>query len=567
MNRGSNNKQQLNEAVNPFAAIIKFLSSLLGAFVGTALSFTRVFGKENGQAIAQNVENVEKTSIKAIQRSKTENKEEAIQQIKVIKRNYEQKIIAIPNQNNPKEEIKRATQVFQQEIKQVLDRAEVPVEDARVVLQSTSKVTESVTTSEPVSEEESKKELLELIKNNIESEEAKLAMIECLFGSFSRDNDIRQKNLEKIKSIKESKIPSIINKFNLALASIKENNVFKRDKTKEIFDIQDEEKIIDIFIKAKVTNDKKNFASYYDTVNSIFNQDETKTQEPILVPKKEKPETQKTNDNSYENMSIKDLVNSNIREEFTQYLNLSDEDLYKKMREIGVLFLQPFKIGSLRFIPVGKKQVQDGRFKGQYEAGCLIFQHKQVVPPVTTLFERIYKQSVSDKEKNTKWAKVIRLPVFKNSIVETEQGTIDLEDWNTDKGDVELVENPKTTVTTTPQADTLKNQSLKELNKGNKFMDINKLRLLIIEQRAEMAINPSQPPMDMTGEPDYEGGMARNELKTAARDAMALVEKLKESDQLPAWCQSKITMASEYIQTVKEYLESEMDDGSQEEQY
>jgi hypothetical protein len=98
-------------------------------------------------------------------------------------------------------------------------------------------------------------------------------------------------------------------------------------------------------------------------------------------------------------------------------------------------------------------------------------------------------------------------------------------------------------------------------------MNINKLRLLIVEQRAEMAMNPSQPPMDMTGEPDYEGGMARNELKTAARDAMALVEKLKESDQLPAWCQSKITMASEYIQTVKEYLESEMDDGSQEEQY
>ncbi len=89
-------------------------------------------------------------------------------------------------------------------------------------------------------------------------------------------------------------------------------------------------------------------------------------------------------------------------------------------------------------------------------------------------------------------------------------------------------------------------------------MNIKKLKLLIVEQRAEMAMQ-SQPPMDMTGEPDYEGGMARNELKTAARDAMALVDRLKESDQLPAWCQSKITMASEYIQTVKEYLESEVD--------
>jgi len=94
-------------------------------------------------------------------------------------------------------------------------------------------------------------------------------------------------------------------------------------------------------------------------------------------------------------------------------------------------------------------------------------------------------------------------------------------------------------------------------------MNINQLRLLIVEQRAEMAMT-SAPPPDMTGEPDYEGGMAKNELKTAARDAMALVQKLQESDQLPAWCQSKITLASEYIQTVKEYLESEVDDGSQE---
>ncbi len=81
----------------------------------------------------------------------------------------------------------------------------------------------------------------------------------------------------------------------------------------------------------------------------------------------------------------------------------------------------------------------------------------------------------------------------------------------------------------------------------------NKKTKNIFEQLEAMA----DVPKDLTGEPDYEGGMARNELKTAARDAMSLVQKLKESDQLPAWCQSKITMASEYIQTVKEFLESE----------
>jgi hypothetical protein len=99
---------------------------------------------------------------------------------------------------------------------------------------------------------------------------------------------------------------------------------------------------------------------------------------------------------------------------------------------------------------------------------------------------------------------------------------------------------------------------------GENMSSLNKLRVLIIEQRAEMAMN-SQPPPDITGEPDYEGDMARNELKTAARDAMALVQRLQESDQLPAWCQSKITLASEYIQTVKEYLESEVSDEESEE--
>lgn len=93
---------------------------------------------------------------------------------------------------------------------------------------------------------------------------------------------------------------------------------------------------------------------------------------------------------------------------------------------------------------------------------------------------------------------------------------------------------------------------------------LNKLlKVLITEQVAELDSQPAPP--DMVGEPDYEGGMARNELKTAARDAMALVQRLQESDQLPAWCQSKITLASEYIQTVKEFLESEVSDEEPEE--
>ena len=66
-----------------------------------------------------------------------------------------------------------------------------------------------------------------------------------------------------------------------------------------------------------------------------------------------------------------------------------------------------------------------------------------------------------------------------------------------------------------------------------------------------------QPPPDMFGEPDYEGGMARNELLNAAEQAAHLVSMLKESDQLPAWCQSKISLASDYIKAVHDYLMAE----------
>jgi hypothetical protein len=75
----------------------------------------------------------------------------------------------------------------------------------------------------------------------------------------------------------------------------------------------------------------------------------------------------------------------------------------------------------------------------------------------------------------------------------------------------------------------------------------------------EMVMQAMQdaPPPDKFGEPDYEGGMARNELLNAAEQAAHLVQMMKESDQLPAWCQSKITLASDYIKTVHDYLMAE----------
>jgi hypothetical protein len=62
------------------------------------------------------------------------------------------------------------------------------------------------------------------------------------------------------------------------------------------------------------------------------------------------------------------------------------------------------------------------------------------------------------------------------------------------------------------------------------------------------------PPPDMLGDPDYEGEMARVELHRASKYACELVDMLKNTDQLPAWVQSKITKASDYLTAARNYL-------------
>jgi hypothetical protein len=56
----------------------------------------------------------------------------------------------------------------------------------------------------------------------------------------------------------------------------------------------------------------------------------------------------------------------------------------------------------------------------------------------------------------------------------------------------------------------------------------------------------------------YEGDMALNQLKTLVRCAEMIEDMLKPDTDLPEWVQSKITLATDYIQTAADYLYSEM---------
>jgi hypothetical protein len=62
-----------------------------------------------------------------------------------------------------------------------------------------------------------------------------------------------------------------------------------------------------------------------------------------------------------------------------------------------------------------------------------------------------------------------------------------------------------------------------------------------------------------SGEYDYEGDMAKNQLRTIIRNAQMLHDMLDDQTNLPEWVQNKITLAKEYTQSAAQYLSSEKD--------
>ena len=63
------------------------------------------------------------------------------------------------------------------------------------------------------------------------------------------------------------------------------------------------------------------------------------------------------------------------------------------------------------------------------------------------------------------------------------------------------------------------------------------------------------------GEYDFEGQMARTQLQTTMRNCKDLIDMVKDDDNMPEWVQSKITLAQDYITTVRDYLQSKQELG------
>lgn len=67
------------------------------------------------------------------------------------------------------------------------------------------------------------------------------------------------------------------------------------------------------------------------------------------------------------------------------------------------------------------------------------------------------------------------------------------------------------------------------------------------------------------GEYDFEGEMAKIQLKAMIDQAKDLVDMFEDDENLPEWCQNKITKAADYIKDVYSYMEGLESDEDEEE--
>jgi len=65
------------------------------------------------------------------------------------------------------------------------------------------------------------------------------------------------------------------------------------------------------------------------------------------------------------------------------------------------------------------------------------------------------------------------------------------------------------------------------------------------------------------GEYDYEGQMARTQLQTTMRNCKDLIDMIEDDENMPEWVQSKITLAQDYITTVRDYMQSKEELGEE----
>ena len=105
---------------------------------------------------------------------------------------------------------------------------------------------------------------------------------------------------------------------------------------------------------------------------------------------------------------------------------------------------------------------------------------------------------------------------------------------------------------------TIKKQLRKQLRKPEDLVSITRVtkgdKIAVFRDRIKENDDKD------ASEYDQEGDMAKGQLRTMMSAAKELEKMLGDDDNLPEWVQSKITKATDYIDSVRDYLKSERDD-------
>jgi hypothetical protein len=65
---------------------------------------------------------------------------------------------------------------------------------------------------------------------------------------------------------------------------------------------------------------------------------------------------------------------------------------------------------------------------------------------------------------------------------------------------------------------------------------------------------------------DHEGRMAKSELRDMIKNGLILYKLIGKDDELPGWASSYITLASDYMHSVMEFMVEEKQSGGQDEE-
>jgi len=111
---------------------------------------------------------------------------------------------------------------------------------------------------------------------------------------------------------------------------------------------------------------------------------------------------------------------------------------------------------------------------------------------------------------------------------------------------------------------TIKKQLRKQLRQPDDLVSITRItkadKINVFRDRIKSAPLGEHDDSKDSSEYDQEGDMAKGQLRTMMSAAKELENMLGDDDNLPEWVQSKITKATDYIDSVRDYLKSERDD-------